>query len=411
MKNIVILGGGISGIVTANKLRRKLSTDWKIILIERNPVHSFAPSFLWVMTGNREESRIRTDLKNLLVSGIELIIAEVKAINVSLKHIEINNKKIYYDYLIIALGSELAPEVIPGVDSYASTFYTLEGVVKLREKLKSFQEGNVAIVVCSLPYKCPGAPHEGALLISHYFEKKNMQDRVSINLYTPETQPMPVAGPELGKAIENRINSKGINFHPLYKLISVDSEKKQLKFENQETISYDLLIVIPPHRSPSVVRESGLTDESGWIPADMHTLETKHKNVFAIGDVTSIILPGSWNPNKPINLPKAGVFAHAQAITVSEIITSRILGRESKESFCANGFCMIEAGEDLAGFAYGNFYATPHPNLKMKHLGKLWHYGKILFEKWWLLPNSPTHFFYSTILQLGMKLLRIQIKL
>ena len=112
-----------------------------------------------------------------------------------------------------------------------------------------------------------------------------------------------------------------------------------------------------------------------------------------------------------MKLPKAGVFAHSQAISVSKIIASRILGKESKELFCADGFCMLEAGEDLAGFAYGDFYASPHPDVKMKQLGKLWHWGKVLFEKWWLSPYGLKKSFYKTLLEAGGKSLRIPINL
>ncbi len=47
---------------------------------------------------------------------------------------------------------------------------------------------------------------------------------------------------------------------------------------------------------------------------------------------------------------------------------------------------MLEAGEDLAGFAFGNFFAEPAPSVQLRQIGKAWHVGKVLFEKWWLAP-------------------------
>jgi sulfide:quinone oxidoreductase len=110
-----------------------------------------------------------------------------------------------------------------------------------------------------------------------------------------------------------------------------------------------------------------------------------------------------------MNLPKAGVFAHSQAIFISEIIAAKILGKESKEIFCGDGFCMLEAGEELAGFAYGDFYASPHPDVKMKQLGKSWHLGKVLFEKWWLAPVGLKKSILKMMLISGGKILRIPI--
>lgn len=41
---------------------------------------------------------------------------------------------------------------------------------------------------------------------------------------------------------------------------------------------------------------------------------------------------------------------------------------------------MLEAGEHLAGFAFGDFYATPSPEIHLRDVGKAWHLGKVLFE-------------------------------
>ncbi|MBM2814589.1 MAG: FAD-dependent pyridine nucleotide-disulfide oxidoreductase [Ignavibacteria bacterium] len=411
MKTILILGGGIGGIVSANELRKALPSNHKIILIEKNPIHSFAPSFIWLMTGARKISDIQVKLEKLLLPGIELIISEVNNIDVSNKTIKAGNKIFSFDYLIIALGTELNPESIPGLTSATNTFYTLEGSLKIYEDLSNFKGGSIAVVVCSLPYKCPGAPHEGSLLISDYYRKKGMRDKVTINFYTPESQPMPVAGPELGSAVEDLIKSKNIAFNPIHKLKSVDNENRLLFFENKEPVNYDLLIIIPPHRSPAVLKESALANESGWLPVDINTLESKYDNVFAIGDVTSISIPGRWKKDIPMNLPKAGVFAHSQAETVAKIISDRIAGNNSASKFEGFGYCMIEAGNGESGFAYGNFYGEPNPIIHLSNVKRRWHLGKVLFEKWWLTPIGLKRSFYQYLLKISVKILRIPINI
>ena len=50
-KNIVVLGGGVGGLVASNKLRKKLSKEYQIFLIDRRTQFEFTPSYLWVMTG------------------------------------------------------------------------------------------------------------------------------------------------------------------------------------------------------------------------------------------------------------------------------------------------------------------------------------------------------------------------
>lgn len=265
------------------------------------------------------------------------------------------------------------------------------------------------MIVCSLPYKCPGAPHEGAMLIADYFRRRSLQDKVSVHLYTPEPQPMPVAGPQLGDAVKQMLASKGISFHPLYKLTSVDAQKNQLLFDGKEPVGYDLLIAIPPHRAPSIAREAGLANEPGWIPVDRSTLKTKFETVYAIGDISSITIPGRWKPDVPMMLPKAGVFAHVQAEIVAERIADEISGRTPTAEFCGPGYCMLEAGEGLAGFAYGDFFAEPSPHIELRNLGRAWHLGKVMFEQWWLSPFGIRKSVLHTALRLGAKVLKVPV--
>jgi sulfide:quinone oxidoreductase len=157
-----------------------------------------------------------------------------------------------------------------------------------------------------------------------------------------------------------------------------------LTFENRAAAGYDLLVAIPPHRGPQVARESGLANESGWIPVDRATMQTKVGNVYAIGDVTTVSLPGRWQPEVPLNLPKAGIFAHYQADLVTRRIAAEIEGRTADAAFDGEGSCMVEMGQGKAGFASGNFYATPSPKVDMYAPGLAWHWGKVLFEQWWL---------------------------
>jgi sulfide:quinone oxidoreductase len=123
------------------------------------------------------------------------------------------------------------------------------------------------------------------------------------------------------------------------------------------------------------VMGSGLVDESGWVRVDRHTMETRFPGVYAPGDVTMIPL----SMGKP--LPKAGVFAHAQAEAVARRIPALVRGREASAQFDGRGACFIETGAGQAGFGSGDFYAEPRPQVKMRRPGLIWHAGKVLFGK------------------------------
>ncbi len=409
-KKIVILGGGIGGIVTANHLAKLLPSEIEIVLIEKNKVHSFAASYLWLMVNKRKPNQITSSIRKLINKRVNILFEEANQIDAENKVVITETSKINYDYLIVALGAELDKTHFNKQQFGIHNFFTMEGAEKLKNALQNFEGGNVSIVVSSLPYKCPGAPYEGAMLI-HDFLNKKQKNNFTVNLYTPEPLPLPVAGPELGNSVKEILTKKNIGFYPQQQMTSINYNQRKVEFASGNSMRYDLLVLIPSHKVPEVITESGLTDESGWIPINKDTLETKYENIYAIGDVTSIAIPGRWNPDKPMKLPKAGVFAHAQAITLSEIIASKILGKEPKEVFCGDGFCMLEAGEDLAGFAYGDFYATPHPEVKMKQLGKFWHLGKVLFEKWWLAPIGFRKSILQSLLKTGSSILKIPVKL
>lgn len=408
---IAVLGGGVGGLVAANELRRLLPSQHRVVLIEKNLQHAFAPSFLWVMVGDRRPEQVARDLRALTYPGVEVIQAEVVAIDPDAQRVETTQQPISYDYLVIALGAEYAPETIPGLEPAAHTFYTWVGSATLSGALRSFPDtgGTVAVVVTALPYKCPGAPHEGAMLIADYFRRRGLASKVRVHLYTPEPQPMPVAGPALGEAVKEMLQRRGVAFHPVQKLAAVDGAAKELHFDGGARVEFDLLVAIPPHRSPRVVRDAGLTNESGWIPVDRATLRTRSEHVYAVGDVTAIPIPGRWKPDMPMMLPKAGVFAHVQGLVIARRIAAEIMRAPAEAAFDGNGYCMLEAGEAMAGFAFGNFFATPTPEVHLRQMGRVWHWGKVLFEQWWLTSPGPRREALRLVMGLGSRWLGVPV--
>ena len=191
----------------------------------------------------------------------------------------------------------------------------------------------------------------------------------------------------------------------------MDPRAHKITFEGKNAVHFDMLVAIPPHRAPHIIRNLGMTNEAGWIPVDNATLKTKADNVYAIGDITAIVIPGRWKPDIPMMLPKAGVFAHDQAQIVARRIADEINGQISSAQFCGTGYCMLEAGEGMAGFAYGDFFDNSNPKLELRNIGKAWHWGKVLFEQWWLSPFGFRKGLLRLILIIGAKAFKIPIKM
>ncbi len=380
-KTILILGGGVGGYTAATELRARLPRAHRVIVVDRDARPAFAPSFLWLMTGGRASNAIRKDLHALTQQGIEFVNASVDAIDPAARRVTTSNDALDYDYLIVALGAELAPETIPNLAATAHTPYSLSGAENLRDARRDFGGGRVVVVIASLPYKCPAAPYETALLLDADLARRRVPHTVEI--YTPEGLPMPVAGPAIGKEVKQILDQRGIGFHPKVKLTAVSPESKELSFDDGTKTNFDFLVAVPPHRAPRVARESGLADASGWIPIDRLTMKTSVEGVYAIGDITANKIPGRHFPDVPLMLPKAGVFAHGQAKVVAHNIAGEILGQSAAQVWDGFGACFLETGAGQAGFATGFFYAEPAPQVDLRAPNAAWHVGKVMLEKEW----------------------------
>jgi sulfide:quinone oxidoreductase len=268
------------------------------------------------------------------------------------------------------------PDAVAGFTQAAYNLYDAYEALELKKALDQFDRGRIVVLVCSTPFSCPAAPYEAALLIDSMFRKRGARQRVEIAIYTPEAQPMPSAGSAMGSAVCSLLGERSIEYYPKHKIKQIDGDNHKLIFEAGET-SFDLLVGVPPHVAPPVVQKAGLTDDTGWIPVDLQTLETRYPGVFAIGDIASIRQP---NPTG-LFLPKAWVFAEGEARVVAGNISSQILGDGKGSMFDGRGFCYIEVGEGLAAYGSGDFYAYPVPRVYLEAASERFHNERKALEQ------------------------------
>jgi sulfide:quinone oxidoreductase len=373
---VLILGGGSGGLATAGRLKELLGDKISITVIDKQRSFVMGFSLLRVMTGEKTEQEVTVPKEKVSQKGIKFINTEVNRIDVNNGIVRTDQGEFVYDYLVVALGAELAPEKIPGFES-AFHMYTLEDAKKLRDALSSFRGGSIRLVVSSTPFKCPPAPYEAAMLIDDHLRNKGLRDKSDIQIFTPEPQPMPIAGPEVGNTVVSMLNEKGIGFHSNTKVSLIDGSSKQIVFENGSREKYDLLIAIPPHTTPKVIRESGgLADASEWISVDPKNMQTKYDRVYAIGDVAAVKLPSG------MMLPKAATFAFGQAEIVASNIASSVLGTEAR-SWDGFGECFIETGSGNAAYGSGSFYSSPKPVINLQIPSKELRERKDVWGNYW----------------------------
>jgi sulfide:quinone oxidoreductase len=145
---VLILGGGSGGLATAGRLKELLGDKISITVIDKQRSFVMGFSLLRVMTGEKTEQEVTVPKEKVSQKGIKFINTEVNRIDVNNGIVRTDQGEFVYDYLVVALGAELAPEKIPGFES-AFHMYTLEDAKKLRDALSSFRGGSIRLVVSS----------------------------------------------------------------------------------------------------------------------------------------------------------------------------------------------------------------------------------------------------------------------
>ena len=122
------------------------------------------------------------------------------------------DQRLAADALVMALGAELAPETIPGFQQYAYNVYDPQDIPRAAQALNEFQGGKLLIGIFGVPYKCPPAPYEMALLIREALETRGF--KAEIEVFTPQPVSMPLLGQVGCDIIESRLADNGITFLP-----------------------------------------------------------------------------------------------------------------------------------------------------------------------------------------------------
>ena len=371
-QTVVVAGGGIGGVAAANRLRRRLDRDHRVVLVNRDPDFTFPASYLWVMTGSRRPEQITRPLKGLERRGIEVVIGDVSDIDPTSRTLTVGQRTLTGDHLVVSLGADWATDRVPGLADHGHTYATLPGAQRLAGELARIESGRIVVVTAAPLYKCPAAPYEAALLIDAGLRARGVRDRVQVVVRSAEPAPMPVAGANVSAAVQQLLADRGIDYQPGRQITAAEPSTVHFGDTSEDA---DLLVYMPPIGAPPAIANSALAADDSWIHADPTTLATNFEGVYAIGDNTHIVL-GIGKP-----LPRAGVFAHAQAHVVADTITANITGKPAPGGFDGHGGCFIETGSGRAAYGSGNFYGDPAPTVALHSPARRWHWGKVTFEQ------------------------------
>jgi sulfide:quinone oxidoreductase len=354
MKNIVILGAGTGGAITANNLAYRLSDEIrsgnvKITVIDKNEYHYYQPGFLFIALSLMTPKEITRHVKSVLVPGINFIKDEVSRVDLNNRIVyTMSGKQLNYDYLVISTGARLDLDSVPGIKG-VDHFYSLDAALRLRDKITKFEGGNIVVTVGGLPYKCPPAPLEMTFLLESYFRKIGKRNNVEITYAYPLPRVFTIQN--VSDVTAKLLEERGVKTSLMFNVESIDTEKREIKSVEGETLKYDLAIVIPPHKGAEVIEKSGIGDEEGWIPTDKYTLNIKgHDDAYAIGDATNI--PTS----------KAGSVADFEASVVVSRIVDDLQGVKPNKVYDGRTICFLVTGIGEGTMLVFDYNNMPNPS-------------------------------------------------
>ncbi len=392
MKNLVILGAGTAGTMMANHLHNQLKApDWSISIIDEQVEHHYQPGYLFLPFDIYSPDDIIKTIEEFIPKNVNLVRQQIDRILPKDSKIELANGQVLpYDLLIIATGAKIAPEETEGMkgsewQKSVFDFYSFEGSLALRNKLRDWEGGKLVIHITEMPIKCPVAPLEFAFLADSFFKHRNMRDKVEITYVTPLSGAF--TKPKATEALEHLLAEKNIHIEPDFAIERVDNEKKEIIDYGGKTVPFDLLVTVPTNKGDELIERSGMGDDLNYVPTNKATLQSlNYENIFVLGDASNI--PAS----------KAGSVAHFEAEILTENILQYVKGEPLNESFDGHANCFIETGGGkalLIDFNYthepveGSF---PFPGIgplrllkesRMNHMGKLafrWIYWNVLLK-------------------------------
>ncbi|HUJ25685.1 MAG TPA: FAD/NAD(P)-binding oxidoreductase [Myxococcales bacterium] len=394
MKNLLILGAGTGGTMLANRMRHRLAADWAISVVDPDRQHLYQPGLLFLPFGARDEAAMQRERKRTLRAGVRWVQRAVTAVEPDRRRVKLDDGALLdYDFLVIASGSRIRPELtegLPGAGWRDTTheFYTLEGAQALRAKLAAFRGGRVVVNIFEMPIKCPVAPMEFLFLADHFFKQRGVREQVELVFATPLDKAFtrPVCASVLG----DMLGKRGIKLETEFVAGSVDGARGVLRSFDEREVPFDLLVAVPTHSGAEFIHESQLGNELDFVPTDKGTLQMKgQERIFVIGDATD--LPSS----------KAGSVAHFQSEILEQNLAAAIAGRDLPARFDGHSNCFVESGAGKAMLIDFNYEVEPLPGtFPLPGLGpftllgesRINHFGKLGFRwVYWnaLLPGRP----------------------
>ncbi|MBB3110801.1 NADH dehydrogenase [Paenibacillus phyllosphaerae] len=308
-KQILILGGGYGGLLTALTARQYLSAEEATItLVNRFETHQIITELHRLAAGSIAEKAVSLPLAKLLKDkNVNLVIDTVTQIKPDQKSVELASGVVYsYDALVIALGSETAFFGIPGLEENSFVLKSVNDANKIRAHVEarldaykaSGNKADARIVV-------GGGGLTGIELVGEFADKlpalcrQKGIDFNDIELYCVEAGPSILAG--FPQVLVDRayasLEKRGVKF--LTGLAITEMTKTTVSLKDGQTIETNTLVWTGGVGGNAVVANCGIEVNRGRASVTETLHSVSHPDVFLAGDSAVVIPSEGARPYPP----------------------------------------------------------------------------------------------------------------
>lgn len=288
---VAIVGAGWAGLAALHTLRQALP-DVAVTLVDREPQFRALPlSSAW-LAGLTPERLPRLDLAaHAAARGARFVHAAAEAIDRDRRELRAGGERLRYDALLLATGAEADPGAWFGDDAEAAALlqqrwaagFAAAELDALRRRLDAFDGGTLLMTVPPPPLRCPPAPYERALLLSHAMQRRGLKGRIVL---------LDAGGgmPRLNRLIAER--HAGRIEHRLHVQIQRLDLRAQRVHSTEGDLHWDQALLLPPMHAGALLRKAGLTRGQRYAAVEPDSLRSPlDERIWLAGDALDVVSP------------------------------------------------------------------------------------------------------------------------
>ena len=313
IKHVVIIGAGFSGLQAVKKLAKDKSV--RITLIDRSNHHLFQPLLYQVASAVLSPADIAIPIRSLMhkKKNVTVLMDTVTGIDKDSKEIILGDKRISYDYLILAAGAKTGYFGHNDWMKYTLGLKTLFDALRIRNRiLKSFEkaENHPEMAKDLMRYIIIGGGPTGVELsgslaeLSHSIindDFRNINTRKSdIILIEGGADLIPSFDRSLSVYAKKKLEKRNVRVMLNSKVIKIEDNKVFLKTqEGEKILTANIIIWAAGVEAVYLNNTFGLpVDRQNRLIVNSFCSFRDHPEIFAIGDSINFkdkdgkILPG-----------------------------------------------------------------------------------------------------------------------